>query len=227
MYAATANGTAGAEAARDAPDDATSRPNVATNSLNIWAAPSAHVAWTRRTAVPRTWCVRPRRRRTPPRSARRGTPAHRAQRSPPCEASASVTAGLKCAPEIGPNVRIRATSTAPVASVLASSAIATLPPASRSAMMPEPTTAARSSAVPTPSAVMRRGRSTWPRGSAMPSGRRARNAGACGCRRARGRTPRAARPRFRRPRRDRGSSNAVARRRPERADSARSRRRRR
>ena len=54
-----------------------------------------------------------------------------------------MTAGLKCAPEIGPNVKIKVVSAAPVASVLASRAIATLPPASRSPMMPEPTTAAR------------------------------------------------------------------------------------
>jgi hypothetical protein len=38
---------------------------------------------------------------------------------PPCEASAIVTVGLKWAPETGPNVRIRATSAAPVAMVFA------------------------------------------------------------------------------------------------------------
>ena len=38
----------------------------------------------------------------------------------PWTASASVTAGLKWAPEIGPKARISATSAAPVASVFAS-----------------------------------------------------------------------------------------------------------
>src|SRR5271163_4469201 len=75
---------------------------------------------------------------------------------PPSDASAIVTAGLKCAPETGPNVRINATSAAPVAIVLASSAIATLPAASRSPMIPEPTTAASNSKVSTNSATTRR-----------------------------------------------------------------------
>src|SRR4051812_32160438 len=70
------------------------------------------------------------------------------------------TAGLKWAPEIGPNVRINAASAAAVAMVFASSAIAPFPPDSRSAMMPDPTTAARSIAVPINSAANRRGTST-------------------------------------------------------------------
>ncbi len=48
-----------------------------------------------------------------------------------------------------------ATSAAPVARLFASSAIATLPPDRRSPMMPEPTTVARSSPVPKPSASSR------------------------------------------------------------------------
>src|SRR6187402_3460152 len=64
-----------------------------------------------------------------------------------------VTTGLKCAPLIGPNVEISATSPAPVAMVLANSAIATFPAASRSSMMPEPTTVASRNAVPTASLV--------------------------------------------------------------------------
>src|SRR3981081_4340156 len=75
---------------------------------------------------------------------------------PPCIASARVTAGLKCAPEIGPNARIRATSAVPVATAFASSATATLPPANRSPMMPEPTTAISRKAVPNASVAARR-----------------------------------------------------------------------
>ena len=51
---------------------------------------------------------------------------------------------------------ISTTSAAPVASVFASSAMATFPPARRSPMMPEPTTAASRNAVPSASAASRR-----------------------------------------------------------------------
>src|SRR3954471_15884749 len=68
-------------------------------------------------------------------------------------ARAKVTIGLKCAPERSANVTTSAISAKPVASELARRAIAALPPARRSPMMPEPTTAARSSAVPTASAA--------------------------------------------------------------------------
>ena len=74
------------------------------------------------------------------------------------EAAANVTAGLKCAPEIGPKVKIRVINIAPVANVLASRAMAILPPANFSPMIPEPTTAARRNAVPRHSATMRRER---------------------------------------------------------------------
>ena len=53
---------------------------------------------------------------------------------------------------------IKTTSIAPVASELHSSAKPTFPPESRSAMMPEPTMAARRKAVPRPSAMSRRAR---------------------------------------------------------------------
>ena len=95
---------------------------------------------------------------------------------PRCQASAIVTAGFRCAPETGPNARMIATSAPPVAIAFASSAIATSPPASRSAMMPEPTTAASSSAVPTASAVARRARFTLgPRILFQPCSTRIRN----------------------------------------------------
>src|SRR4029453_9232605 len=81
---------------------------------------------------------------------------------PPCDASASDTAGLKCAPEMGPNVRINPTGAAPVASGFASSAMATLPPASCSPMIPEPTTAASRKAVPRASATNARECTTAP-----------------------------------------------------------------
>src|SRR5579863_2160946 len=71
---------------------------------------------------------------------------------------ARLTAGLKCAPEIGPNVRINTAKIAPVGSVLHNSASAPLPPASRCAMIPEPTTAASRNAVPSDSAARRFGR---------------------------------------------------------------------
>ncbi len=54
------------------------------------------------------------------------------------------TAGLKCAPLMGPKRAINVASTATVAAVFANSATARLPPASRSAMIPEPITVAAS-----------------------------------------------------------------------------------
>src|SRR5450755_4475508 len=78
------------------------------------------------------------------------------QARPPIAASASVTAGLKWAPLTGPNVRMSATRPAPVATVFASSAMATFPPAKRSAMIPEPTTVAKRNAVPIASDARRR-----------------------------------------------------------------------
>src|SRR5205085_3092626 len=59
-------------------------------------------------------------------------------------------------PDRPSKLRISGYKAAPVAIALASSAIALFPPDSRSAMMPDPTTAASSRAVPTPSATRRR-----------------------------------------------------------------------
>src|ERR671910_2038887 len=80
-------------------------------------------------------------------------------RRPPNRRSASVTTGLKWAPETGPNATIRATRPAPVAAAFSSSWSPPSPGDSRWAAMPDPTTTATSSALPTASAVSRLARS--------------------------------------------------------------------
>src|SRR5687768_10597584 len=60
------------------------------------------------------------------------------------------------APEIGPSMVISTNNMAPVARVLPSSATAAFPPASASAMMPDPMTVANRKKEPSPSAARRR-----------------------------------------------------------------------
>src|SRR5689334_17664973 len=79
--------------------------------------------------------------------------------STPRSANARLTAGLKCAPDTGPKIRISTTRMAPVGKVLQRSASAPLPPDSFCAMIPEPMTAASRKAVPRNSATSRRLRS--------------------------------------------------------------------
>src|SRR6202163_4605421 len=151
MYAATAYGVA-AGRERTQPEIAASSPNVATNSLTSIPGPPPACPDAKnrgRPNIPSASAV--------PHSAPaicattyHGTADHA---TPPCQASASVTAGLKCAPDTGPNVRISATSAPPVASAFASSASPTFPPHKRCAMIPEPTTAASRNAVPVNSAA--------------------------------------------------------------------------
>src|SRR5262245_31260258 len=78
------------------------------------------------------------------------------QEIPPRNAIARLTAGLKCAPETGPRIKISTVSIAPVGRVLHSKASAPFPPDRRCAMMPEPITVASKNAVPIASEMARR-----------------------------------------------------------------------
>jgi hypothetical protein len=155
MYA-TAKGTT-LDRVREHPQITHNSPNVATNSLKT-CAPPLRAAVTGKQPEGQTWRAPRSRRRFRPGIAPQRTRPRPAIPNPCSSASATLTAGLKCAPEIGPNVRISAASAAPVAIVFASSASATFPPANRSAMTPEPTTADTKNPVPTNSAAILRER---------------------------------------------------------------------
>ena len=77
---------------------------------------------------------------------------------PPKMRSASVTTGLKCAPDTGPNARISATSPAPVAIEFSRSCRPTSFGDIRCAAMPDPTTIATRKPEPSASAVALRAR---------------------------------------------------------------------
>src|SRR5579862_2339631 len=112
MYAPTANGTVD-DRSRTHPQIAQRSPNVATNSLNTCAPPALTCLDARNTSSPNIKCATA----TPanaPTSCAAIYPGTSRHASPLCEASASVTAGLKCAPEIGPKVRMSVSSIAPL-----------------------------------------------------------------------------------------------------------------
>ena len=78
------------------------------------------------------------------------------QEIPPSAASENDTAGLKCAPDTGPNMRMIAKSPAAVAAEFSSSSRPVSDGDSRWAAMPEPITIAARNALPRNSAVSRR-----------------------------------------------------------------------
>src|SRR4029079_10991398 len=98
MYAATTNGTIAARV-RAHPQMTARRPNVATNSLNICAGPERACCEAKNSGGSHMTqaAAPPGKRQTTCATTYSGTSL---QGRPPCEASASVTAGLKCAPEI-------------------------------------------------------------------------------------------------------------------------------
>src|ERR1700722_19186831 len=77
---------------------------------------------------------------------------------PPKAASTKETTGLKCAPDTGPTMRIKANSPAPVAAAFSRSSRPVFPGESRWAAIPDPTTTAVRKAEPTNSPARRRQR---------------------------------------------------------------------
>src|SRR5689334_6741937 len=92
---------------------------------------------------------------TPPVSCAQTYAASKPADSVPARQNVIDTTGLKYAPETGANIVISTYKPAPVAMEFPSKATAELPPDSFSPMMPEPTTTASNSAVPTNSAAIR------------------------------------------------------------------------
>src|SRR5689334_15677892 len=160
MYPPTANAATCARPARTTPRITMINPNVATLSLNQ-SAPDERVWVDTSTAGSSNMTfatIAP--RHAPATWAPTYTSAS-VVAIPPRMRSASVTTGLKCAPDTAPNARMSATSAAPVAIEFSSNCNPVSSGDSRCAAMPEPTTAATRSAVPVASAVARRARSTF------------------------------------------------------------------
>src|SRR5689334_17170161 len=147
MYAPTANGTLVGRNLEQ-PQITDSKPKVATNSLKTCAAPLRACCDAENICMPNIKCATTLPAIPPQHCATTYVGTSR-QGMPRSIASAKVTAGLKWAPDTGPNVKIRATSAAPVAIVFASRAMATFPAASLSAMIPDPITVETSKQVPT------------------------------------------------------------------------------
>ena len=154
-------GDVGADGERDhvrpapeQPQMTDSKPNVATNSLRSCAAPlrscedKAKSGNRRTSGAPR----RPRRRRRRP-----GRPRRRALApwEAALQASASVTAGLKWAPGSRAERQDERDEGRAGRERVREERDRDVPPASRSPMIPEPTTVASSSAVPAHSAAIR------------------------------------------------------------------------
>ncbi len=150
MYKPTSQGTAAGRNRSPARIVAT-KPNVATTSANHCAGPlravsascsgdCSNMRWA--TTVPIT----------PPMICTDANVAALAGRMSRRTAKARVTAGLRCAPDTGPSTVIKTTRIAPVAIVFPRRATAESS-ARVSAMMPEPTTVATRTPVPTASAA--------------------------------------------------------------------------
>src|SRR5688572_31040979 len=126
-------------------------PNVATPSLSHWPPPvrrrvpgcssgRSNIAWARST--PRIAATSWTQTKA---SAVRVSIAPRSR-------IASVTAGLKCAPDTGPSTTISTYNTAAVAPAFASNATPSFPSDNATPMIPEPTTVASNTQVPSASA---------------------------------------------------------------------------
>ena len=159
IHSPTANGTADALPERTHPWMIRSNPMVAMTSESQ-SAPEERVfvdnstagSWNMRFA--RTVPMQP-----PITCAMTYKPASRVV-TVPRSRSTSVTTGLKCAPDTAPKMRINPTSAPAVAAAFSNSWSPMSLGERRLAMIPEPTTAMISSAVPSASAVRRRARSS-------------------------------------------------------------------